>query len=143
MPVDVRQAENPGFSAENVFSGCRDCNRCYMACPVGALSDEGIDTDKCVRARQLRLDTATLSDRERGRLLLGCNRCQVACPHNPTGRELVPDDLAPLLNYDQMHSVVNGGKASISRLYRHIGRNYARPMKLNTLLDIFCHKNTK
>ena len=141
--IDVDEAQKATESGAYTFAGCAGCGRCYEACPMGALTDRGIDTDECVRARQLRLDTASLTDLQRGRLLLGCNRCQTACPFNPKGRESVPEDIAPLLNYDAMHEVINGGKASISRLYRHIGKNYARPMKMNTLLDVFCHKNTK
>ena len=134
---------NPSFEywiKNGFFEGCVGCECCFTACPTGALKDE-FTAEICVRNRQLNLETHLLTDKERGRLLLGCNRCQNACPYNPKGREKVPEEVAALLSYSAMHEVINGGKQSISVLYPLIGKNYARPKKMNILLDVFFHKD--
>lgn len=63
---------------------CGDCNRCVLACPGGALSDEGIVNP--VRCRswitQKRGDLSEWEQDIMGDWLYGCDICQMVCPKN-------------------------------------------------------------
>lgn len=64
---------------------CAGCTACLRACPMHALTPDGVDCCRCLSALTIetpdRLHTVLL-DELRGRHLLGCDACQLHCPHN-------------------------------------------------------------
>jgi len=55
------------------FSPCADCHRCLVACPNGALSEEGIDTAICDRHLRGVVRISPLGH-------INCEECMRACP---------------------------------------------------------------
>ncbi|MBO4641739.1 MAG: tRNA epoxyqueuosine(34) reductase QueG [Bacteroidaceae bacterium] len=60
---------------------CGDCHRCIEACPMGAISETGIDARRCISYLTIENrgplpQELTLED-----CFYGCDRCQQACPH--------------------------------------------------------------
>lgn len=54
---------------------CKDnCNICRKACPVGAISDEGVDQFKC--------RNNTYGVNERGQDVVKCSNCRMLCPRS-------------------------------------------------------------
>lgn len=63
---------------------CSRCGACKAACPVGAVTDNGILADRCLSALSQK---KRLTDEEKRVLTThgvawGCDRCQTACPYN-------------------------------------------------------------
>lgn len=63
---------------------CGNCTRCIDNCPGGALSEKGLDANRC-------LSYLTIENRGElpenigemmGNCFYGCDRCQAVCPHN-------------------------------------------------------------
>jgi len=64
-------------------SGCGSCRRCLVACPGGALSEQGLDVSRCLSAiSQRRGELAPAAARLLPPRLYGCDDCQLVCPHN-------------------------------------------------------------
>ena len=63
------------------FQACIHCKRCQRACPGGAISPQGYDWRKCLRAYE---DGPQMPAwvMERMTCLLGCEVCQDVCPLN-------------------------------------------------------------
>lgn len=64
---------------------CEGCNKCVKACPMGAISESGIDRDKCLSC--LSQKKGELPDFVREKMIetgcvWGCDICQKVCPHN-------------------------------------------------------------
>lgn len=62
--------------------GCGDCRRCFAACPVGALSEEGIDARRCLSYQTIEYRGEFAEEVELCGRLYGCDECQRECPHN-------------------------------------------------------------
>lgn len=85
-------------SALSLF--CEGCNRCFKACPTGALTPEGIDCSRCLSYLTIE-HRGPLPDgivQKLGKRIYGCDTCQQVCPHNkyacPTGEaafEMLPE----------------------------------------------------
>jgi epoxyqueuosine reductase QueG len=61
------------------FSPCDDCSLCVQVCPVGALSENGIDRDKCERqVGYVHERSAVIHLSPHGRI--NCEECVRACP---------------------------------------------------------------
>ncbi len=102
------QAESKGHLA----AICRDCNRCQVACPTGALHGErAFDGQKCLSTLTQTKRPLTYAERETiGLRLYGCDLCQQSCPANDktlavpdvyqreTSNRLDPFDLLGLSN---------------------------------------------
>ena len=76
---------------------CGNCRKCIDSCPGKALSDSGLDANKCL---------SYLTIEHRGELpenigemmencFYGCDRCQAVCPHNRFSRPNNTPDLQP------------------------------------------------
>ena len=64
---------------------CMNCGACIRACPVGAISREGIAYSRClseVTQRKGELTDAEQAAIEKNGLMWGCDCCQNCCPHN-------------------------------------------------------------
>ena len=68
------------------FQACIHCKRCQRACPGGAISPQGYDWRKCLRAYE---DGPRMPQwvMEKMTCLLGCEVCQDVCPLNPPARD--------------------------------------------------------
>lgn len=69
---------------------CPHCGACRMACPLGALTKNGVDEALCLSA--LTQSKGTLDDRQiaalaRHPLIWGCDICSDVCPLNRTAQE--------------------------------------------------------
>ena len=62
-------------------SECGNCSLCMNACPTGAISENGLTTERCMR---LQMETAQHPDSIRAmqKTFIGCEICQYACPRN-------------------------------------------------------------
>ncbi|CQB88378.1 Epoxyqueuosine reductase [Chlamydia trachomatis] len=63
---------------------CNDCQKCLKACPMGALTDEGLNASRCINYLTIEHRGAIpqgLSIRF-GRRFYGCDTCQDVCPYN-------------------------------------------------------------
>lgn len=67
-------------------AGCGTCRRCVVACPTGALVDDGIlDAGRCLAWLVQAPGTFPIEFRESlGDRIYGCDDCQEACPINRT-----------------------------------------------------------
>lgn len=71
------------FEADEPLSeGCGDCRRCFSACPVGALSAEGVDARRCLSYLTIEYRGEFAADVDLCGRLYGCDECQRVCRHN-------------------------------------------------------------
>jgi len=66
-------------------SYCEHCGRCVKACPVSAIENGGINTEKCLSAVTQKKGELTPEEEKniiRNGLVWGCDTCQLVCPHN-------------------------------------------------------------
>ena len=100
LAVDV---ELQGTTYDGPLS-CGDCKRCFMACPTGALTVEGIDCRRCLSYLTIehRGEIPDEYGKKMENRIYGCDSCQRACPHNrnaePTSETALamPDEVASL-----------------------------------------------
>ena len=100
LAVDV---ELQGTTYDGPLS-CGDCKRCFMACPTGALTVEGIDCRRCLSYLTIehRGEIPDEYGKKLGNRIYGCDNCQRVCPHNrnaePTSETALamPDEVASL-----------------------------------------------
>jgi len=96
--------------------GCSKCGACIAACPNGAISENGVDTQRCLRHYMSKPDQLPEEDYHKmGRRFLGCDTCQLACPSNAGLKQEQPSKeiiesmmLEKLLTNPSMDSVSKG-----------------------------------
>jgi len=109
---------------------CSDsCDRCRSACPVGAISEHGMDCFVCVRA-DMNGQSMKKETMERMPSLLGCEICQFACPYNTdiTVDYEVPDALS-------LENILQGNSKAA---YDLIGKNMRSGGRLEQHALILC-----
>ena len=84
--------------------GCGGCGDCIKACPTGAISENGVDTQKCLRNY---MSVPQFMPEEyypkMGRRILGCDTCQIACPKNAElERETPPADMTEWMQLEKL-----------------------------------------
>ena len=67
---------------------CSNCQKCVLACPNEAITDNGIDRSKCLSAISQK---KSKSDEEklllkRNNVIWGCDICQKVCPYNENAK---------------------------------------------------------
>ena len=72
-------------------NSCGNCGACKLACPAHAITDDGVDYSKCMRAY---MNSADHPDEIKERLttFMGCEVCQVVCRHNSHLAAVEPDE---------------------------------------------------
>jgi len=88
IPLHLGNSTRPILAASNVVSHCGNCIACIIACPTGALTENGYDCTKCIS--YITQKRGTLQDWEQqaiGHHLFGCDICQTMCPKN-TGKHV-------------------------------------------------------
>lgn len=75
-------------------SGCPEgCTACISACPMGAITQDGLNVTRCMR--YIMNSGYTEEIRQKQQTFLGCEICQSVCPKNARLKKLpVPDDMA-------------------------------------------------
>lgn len=92
-------SEDHGVTEKSVsgeaFSECGDCRACILACPTGALSDTGINAQRCLSYLTVEHRGAFPEELRTciGNRLLGCDVCQEVCPRNRKAQKNIDMDL--------------------------------------------------
>ncbi|MDD3740863.1 MAG: tRNA epoxyqueuosine(34) reductase QueG [Bacteroidales bacterium] len=79
----LTDAESDFYDSPFLLS-CGDCNLCIKACPCGALSNNGLNANKCISYHTIENKNNTpesISDKITSQLF-GCDICQDVCPFN-------------------------------------------------------------
>lgn len=66
-------------------NACKNCGKCIVACPLGALSQNGFFEEKClsyVTQKKGELSGAEKEAIRKTKTIWGCDICQEVCPHN-------------------------------------------------------------
>lgn len=62
---------------------CGECTKCIDTCPNGAITDSGINANRCIAYHTIENKAEQLpTDINLGGYVFGCDICQKACPHN-------------------------------------------------------------
>ena len=83
---------------------CGNCQKCIDACPSKALSDEGLDANRCLSYLTIehRGEMPDNIGEKMGNCFYGCDRCQAVCPHN---RFATPNDTPELQPSDELQNM--------------------------------------
>ena len=76
-------ADLPSTAGE--IEPCRGCGACVKSCPGEALTEAGIDPERCLSALTQKRGGLTPGQEalvKKGGLIWGCDRCQSCCPEN-------------------------------------------------------------
>lgn len=78
---------------------CAGCDRCAVACPGGALHDDGsaVDARRCLSCQLIerRGELPVWVARVVGNRVYGCDTCQLVCPHNAGAVPSPQPDFSP------------------------------------------------
>jgi len=120
---------------------CGECNKCIQSCPCGALSENGLNANKCISYHTIENKSAIpgnivakITDQ-----LFGCDICQEVCPYNSqpdmqkselpciedTLKTLDPDSLENISNREFNRHFVNtsllrAGRKKILENFSHL-----------------------
>lgn len=64
---------------------CNNCNLCVLACPTKAITEIGINTNKCIAYHTIESKTKIVDDIVLNNIsnqIFGCDICQTVCPKN-------------------------------------------------------------
>ena len=106
QPVDVWNLELRHDNKDTWFERCNSCNACIQLCPGKALTNEGMNSYRCIS--YLTQKKEELTDDEMSKMgdhIYGCDVCQRVCPLNEsipvgyeTGMEVSLDELLSMTN---------------------------------------------
>lgn len=87
--------------------GCGDCRRCIEACPMRALTPQGLDARRCLARVTIEphpeLVPSLVKDAvARSGWIFGCDVCQSVCPYNAKSPEYSNPRFAPLFDPSAM-----------------------------------------
>jgi epoxyqueuosine reductase len=83
---------------------CGICRKCIESCPGGALSDNGLDANKCLSYLTIehRGELPENIGKKMGNCFYGCDRCRTVCPHNRFSTPNTIPELQPSNTLRQM-----------------------------------------
>lgn len=115
---------------ERKNTGCLNCGRCILACPVHALDDQGMSRpERCLRNYMMEGNVAPQEYRKKiGMRLLGCDVCQRVCPMQPQLPEAEEETLFCADDF-----ITDDGalfSQNTAKLAKKIGKNAARPQRI-------------
>jgi len=126
---------------------CGDCGKCLVACPSGALSDEGAaDASRCLSCLLIENHDEQLPDWARavaGDRVVGCDECQLCCPHNAgavatTIEDFALTDAVETLTRDRINQMTSG---DFRRTFAHSAISRLRPKTLRRNAHLTSPKN--
>ena len=118
---------------------CGNCRKCIDSCPGKALSENGLDANRCLSYLTIenRGDLPENIGEKMGNCFYGCDRCQAVCPHNrfatPNSTpELQPSEQLLQMTESKWHSLTKDeydtlfAESAVQRCgYEHLVRNIA------------------
>ena len=117
--TDMRFETTPPENTE-----CPGCGECLRACPTGALSDGGLDPERCLSAltqKKGELSEETKRLMRKYNTAWGCDVCQVVCPMNVNKK---PTPIARF--YETAGAVFDPDNAEGNRAFMWRGEKTAR-----------------
>lgn len=91
---------------------CGNCRKCIENCPGKALSDTGLDANRCLSYLTIehRGELPENIGETMGNCFYGCDRCQAVCPHNRFATpnsipELQPNEALLQMKEEQWHTL--------------------------------------
>lgn len=139
--VQVLAANVPDVEYDDALprtTPCGNCDRCRKACPSNAISTEGMDFRRCVRA-YLCGNEMPVWVMEKMDSLLGCEKCQYACPIN--NEIAMENSLPPAFNLERILSgdvkpllaLIGSNQKSRGRLFMHASVIAAKQERMDLL----------
>jgi ferredoxin len=115
---------NPVYDDAEPLGACIGCDACIRACPVSAISGDGLDYSKCLRAY---MGNEPLPEWVMNKMtkMLGCEVCQGCCPYNANQNIIneLPSafSLDRLLHGDTVYAInlIGANQTSDKRLMAH------------------------
>jgi epoxyqueuosine reductase len=82
--METHTAINRRSVEKNMLNYCKDCNKCIVACPGGALDGSGyLDSRKCYSYWSIENRSAQINHKfKKISFIFGCDICQTVCPYN-------------------------------------------------------------
>ncbi|MBQ3864625.1 MAG: hypothetical protein II781_02175 [Clostridia bacterium] len=130
LGMPLVRTEETEEDAAGIRETCTGCTACIRACPMAALSEDGIEVEHCLRFHMMKpVEEKTIRSRM-GLRLLGCDSCNAACPENRE-REKVPypEQLVQLFSFENLLDESRLRKL-LPEMTEIIGSNYARAYPL-------------
>jgi epoxyqueuosine reductase len=87
------------YDTQTVPDYCGGCTRCIEACPTKALSNEGLDANRCISYWTIEHKGENISPEFKGEFqyyIFGCDICQDVCPWNRLAEKHNEDAFKPL-----------------------------------------------
>lgn len=129
MATDIEFEDVPAENAMHKESGCLNCGRCALACPAGAIDENGMShPERCIR--NFMMEGVVVPEhlrRKMGMRLIGCDICQRVCPMQNKQNQGIKTDL--LLD-DFITEDQSAFSDAVEKLAEKIGRNTARPQRV-------------
>lgn len=112
---------------EPMQNHCGKCARCINACPNGAITQNGINANRCIAYHTIENKADRLPDDiDLCGYVFGCDICQKACPYNAQVKATIDISEA---RKAQLNSIGNADKAMFKKIAKHsaMGRiNYSQ-----------------
>ena len=93
---------------------CGNCHKCIESCPGNALSDDGLDANRCLSYLTIehRGELPENIGEKMGNCFYGCDRCQTVCPHN---RFATPNNTPELQPSDKLLQMTKNRWQSLTK----------------------------